>query len=458
MRTRATFNSPSENESKKSDTRPSTAPMDWLGRARVAFTHHGTPLALETHDGQSTDLLKVVEASTPPCQLNPLLFNGHLHTMYTVAVSDGPPICYRRRIFDADHNTYKGTFAVDFAVSAHDDTDEGLPPRTAFMSDEEFVGLGSDDRRPMLIVLHGLSGGSYEVYLRQAIAPLLRSLGGGGVEGEKGDWAVCVVNSRGCAKSKITSGVLFNARATWDVRQVVAWARKTFPNRPLFGLGFSLGANILTNYVGEEGNDCQLSAAVVVGNPFDLGVSNKMLQRTLMGKHVYERAMGSNLKRLISLHKSEILKHTQLDWDRIMGITFLHEFDREVQCPTWGYPTEEAYYRDASSVDSLLAVRIPFLAVQAEDDPIACKEAIPYEEFKQNPYTVLCSTSLGGHLGFFEIDGTRWHARPVCNFLKKMAEEIKLDAIEPADVSHLYEEHPTSSFQPMRRKLEIRKT
>ncbi len=25
------------------------------------------------------------------------------------------------------------------------------------------------------------------------------------------------------------------------------WARKTFPNRPLFGMGFSLGANIMTN-------------------------------------------------------------------------------------------------------------------------------------------------------------------------------------------------------------------
>ena len=47
--------------------------------------------------------------------------------------------------------------------------------------------------------------------------------------------------------SKITSSVLYNARATWDVRQAVKWLRKTFPNRSLFGLGFSLGANILTN-------------------------------------------------------------------------------------------------------------------------------------------------------------------------------------------------------------------
>ena len=44
---------------------------------------------------------------------------------------------------------------------------------------------------------------------------------------------------------------------------------------------------------------------------------------------------------------------------------------RHVQGPTWGYPTEGAYYRDASSVDSLLAIRIPFFALHAEDDPVS---------------------------------------------------------------------------------------
>lgn len=43
---------------------------------------------------------------------------------------------------------------------------------------------------------------------------------------------------------------------------------------------------------------------------------------------------------------------------------------REIQCPTWGYPTVGAYYRDASSSDSLLAVRIPLFAINAEDDPV----------------------------------------------------------------------------------------
>lgn len=42
--------------------------------------------------------------------------------------------------------------------------DPSLPVRTSYW--EEGGLKGSADQRPMLIVLHGLSGGSYEIYLR----------------------------------------------------------------------------------------------------------------------------------------------------------------------------------------------------------------------------------------------------------------------------------------------------
>lgn len=212
--------------------------MEWLGHAAVAVTSSPSSLPLQRKDGTTTTLRELCEKTTPPCHLNPLLFNGHLQTMWTSVKEEGPPIHYKRKVFDADHRIYHGSFAVDFVVEPHQEVDETLFPRTSYFSDEEFSKIGSEDTRPMLIVLHGLSGGSYEIYLRHAIAPL--------VLGE-GEWEACVVNARGCANSEVTSGVLFNARATWDVRQVINWARKTFPNRPLFGLGFSLGANILTN-------------------------------------------------------------------------------------------------------------------------------------------------------------------------------------------------------------------
>jgi hypothetical protein len=214
--------------------------MEWLGHARTTFTHSPNPLALVKKDGTSTDLLSICEESTPPCHLNPLLFNGHLQTMWTAVKNSGPPIYYKRKIFENEDPDYKGSFAVDFVVPPFSENDENLPPRTTNFTVEEFEGIGSLDSRPMLVALHGLSGGSYEIYLRHVLAPLIAA------EGDR-RWEACVVNSRGCAMHKITTSILYNARATWDCRQTVRWLREKFPNRPLFGIGFSLGANIMTN-------------------------------------------------------------------------------------------------------------------------------------------------------------------------------------------------------------------
>lgn len=75
------------------------------------------------------------------------------------------------------------------------------------------------------------------------------------------------------------------------------------------------------------------------------------------------------MKKLIEIHVDEVAKNPKLDMERIRRVKYLHEFDREVQGPTWGYPTEGAYYRDASSSDSLLAARIPIFGINATDDP-----------------------------------------------------------------------------------------
>jgi predicted alpha/beta-fold hydrolase len=80
--------------------------------------------------------------------------------------------------------------------------------------------------------------------------------------------------------------------------------------------------------------------------------------------------MGGNLKRLVEVHAKQIALNPNVDLERVRNVTYLHEFDRELQGPTWGYPTEGAYYRDASSVDVLMAVRIPLFAINATDDPV----------------------------------------------------------------------------------------
>lgn len=174
-------------------------------------------------------------------------------------------------------------------------------------------------------------------------------------------------------------------------------------------------------YLGEEGVSCPLSAACLVSNPWKLEISSLALERTWIGHNVYSAAMGKSMRALFALHKDQITANASLSASRIAAVRSLQDFDREVQCVTWGYPTVGAYYRDAASADSVFGIRVPTLCLHAKDDPIACDEAVPYEEIERNPWVVMCATSGGGHLSWFEFGGGRWHAKPVsCLEVPKM--------------------------------------
>lgn len=422
-----------------------------LGRAKSSFYYGKNSIKLRTKDGQETTLAALVSTILPPCRLNPFIFNGNLQTIWTVVNSKHIPVYYKRHVFKQLNPLYDGTFAVDFVVDPYDGNDQTLPPRTTYYTEAEFSKIASLDDRPMLVALHGLTGGSYELYLRHVLYPLT----------SKHNWAACVVNGRGCANSKLTSSILFNARATWDVRQVVQYLRETFPNRPLYAVGFSLGANIMTNYVAEEGPKCQLKAAVALSCPWNLEVSNLALQRSWFRREVFARTMGTNLKALYAKHKDSILQISNIDPEEVARVRYIHEFDRAIQCPTWGYPTEHAYYRDASSADSVLAVRIPFLGISAEDDPIVDDQAIPRLEFEQNPYAVLCTTSLGGHLSWFEFGGGRWMARATEKFFLAIHDDVDAELYSrehplPEGEIQRWKKDPVKPyFDPMRRKMGV---
>ncbi|GAW25415.1 putative alpha beta fold family [Rosellinia necatrix] len=164
----------------------------------------------------------------------------------------------------------------------------------------------------------------------------------------------------------------------------------------------------------------------------------------------------ASLRTLVNNHKEEIAKYSEVSLEELAKVKYLYEFDRAYQCPTWGYPTEDAYYRDASSVDSLLNVRIPLLALNAVDDPIAVAMGLPYPEASKNPYAVLCTTSMGGHIGWFELGGGRWHAKPVYNFFTHMAFEIDHSSIDSKARTVAYSTAASANdFNPIRRKLDV---
>lgn len=121
------------------------------------------------------------------------------------------------------------------------------------------IKMPADDT-PTLVLLHGLTGGSHESYIRALVETMTRDHG----------YRCVVFNARACANTELTSAQLYCGSWTEDLRMVVKHIRKTLPEAKLMSVGFSLGANILMNYMGEEGDNCEFLGAMSVGNPFDL--------------------------------------------------------------------------------------------------------------------------------------------------------------------------------------------
>lgn len=65
---------------------------------------------------------------------------------------------------------------------------------------------------------------------------------------------------------------------------------------------------------------------------------------------------------------------------------------------------------------------------------------------------------MGGHLSWFEVGGTRWHARPTVNFLNYMAFNTDLSSLEPPKGNGAVKDDsggskPKLFYDPLRRKM-----
>jgi len=338
------------------------------------------------------------------------LFNGHLQTLYSVVgdFSAVDRVVYDRRFLKIKDG---GTLGIDLTPPA---SDRVLP-----------------DETPIVVVLHGLTGGSQESYVRAILASAVTPIEQGGL-GYRG----VVVNFRGYAGVPLTSPQLYSSCHTDDLRQALVYLSHRYPQAPLLGVGFSLGANVLTRYVAEEGKDCRLVSACVLACPWDTAANGDALHDHWLNRTIYAKGMGSNLKRLLLRHADSIMKFPDSRLAQCLpelfsrkGLTLV-QFDDFITVHAGGtsppFPFENAheYYTYAASHKVLGNVRIPFLAVNSDDDPIV--KHIPTDE-TDSEWVTLVVTRGGGHLGWFESTGKetrRWIRQPVLEWLRATAEKI----------------------------------
>ncbi|KAI8606921.1 Alpha/Beta hydrolase protein, partial [Chytriomyces sp. MP71] len=224
---------------------------------------------------------------------------------------------------------------------------------------------------------------------------------------------------------------LYSGSYTDDVRLIIRHIHERNPASTLIGAGFSLGANILMKYVGEEGERCLLSSAVSVANPFDLHLGLVGLHSTWLGKEVYSKVMTRSLIDIYKRHRNKFEKSPDhpthsgpIESHKILKARYLPDFDELATRRIFGFRSVSEYYRMGSSAQYLPDVRIPCLLLSDLDDPIAQRSAIPVADVLGNPYLVLATTRCGGHIGWFEgwVVPTRWFPTPVMEFVNAIVD------------------------------------
>ncbi|GAC1337224.1 MAG: hydrolase [Myxococcales bacterium] len=241
----------------------------------------------------------------------------------------------------------------------------------------------------VLIALHGLEGSSQAAYLRGLLGQA-RALG----------FRAYALNFRSCSGEPNRLPRSYHSGETRDLDEAVRRVRAANPGAPLVLCGFSLGANVLVKWLGEEGERIprEVRAAAAISTPFDLALCARALDGPGLMAFVYRARFLRTLKRK-ALAKARRFPGA-LDARRLPALRTLLAFDDVVTAPLHGFRDARDYYARSSSAAFLGRVRIPLLLLSAEDDPFIPPEALPHDAARANPLVTLEVTREGGHVGF----------------------------------------------------------
>ncbi len=256
-------------------------------------------------------------------------------------------------------------------------------------------------RRPLVWLVHGITGWEDSFYLRRSADHLLR-LG----------YPTLRFNLRGAGPSAGTCRLNYHAGRTEDLHAALLQLDGRLAGRGLFAVGFSLGGNLLLKYLGEQGRRCLFQGAVTVSAP----IVPKEAQRCIMRRRngLYHRYILNGLKEEAARPNAAL---TPAQRAKLSTIRSVYEFDEAIVAPANGFAGADEYYEKAAALPHLASIGVPTLAIHALDDPwIPARPYLDFDWSRNRKLTPLI-TEKGGHVGFHGSgDGVAWHDRCIARF------------------------------------------
>lgn len=265
--------------------------------------------------------------------------------------------------------------------------------------------LNGSIRQPVVVILHGINNDSSFGYMKS----LSRSFCNRG-------YISASMNFRGCGGVPLATSRGYTAAYTGDLRSVVNQiSARLAKDVPMFLVGNSLGANIMTKYLGEEGMHDTLplcvSGAASLGNP--LLIDSKVVKfpvNILMALGV-KKIFLQNIKAIRAMNDSRskdilnkaFLAPTISAFDNAISLSMIRNNPHYPFETIIGYDGGEAYWFDASSYRYVRQITVPFLNIMAQDDFLISRPSRNKLGYcLANPNVMIVETRCGGHLGWQE--------------------------------------------------------
>lgn len=269
------------------------------------------------------------------------------------------------------------------------------------LHDGDFLELywyaSHSDGKPLAVLFHGLGGS----YASPYIQGMMQSLYKEGINS-------VVMHYRGSSGVPNDTPLSYHSGKTDDALEVLQSLKIRYPHSPLFGIGFSLGANLLLKLLGETKASSPLSAAAAISSPFDLKLCALRLDQGF--SKFYRAYLLKDLKKMLheKFERFDMTPYTTLKKDQIDSLKNFYEFDAAYTAPVHGFASAEEYYKKASSKQFLKHITCPTLLIHAKDDPFIPQEALPSAQ-ELSSSIIYELHEFGGHVGF--IDGTLFQPR-----------------------------------------------
>ena len=305
----------------------------------------------------------------------------HAQTIWPAVVTPRERVEYRRERWTAPDGDFVD---VDFARLAGT-SDRRRAGADAGADTGADAGAGAD-RRPLVVLFHGLEGNSRSHYAVALMAQTLRR-----------GWRGAVAHFRGCGGELNLAPRAYHSGDSGEIDWMLRrFAAEHARGAPLLAIGVSLGGNALAKWLGERGADARfVAAAAVISAPQDLLAGAQSLSRGF--NRIYTLNFLKTLKRK-SLAK--LGQHPGLfDRQRMLGARTFFDFDDAVTAPMHGFRDCYDYWEKSSSRRFLHGIDVPTLIINARNDPFLPSDALA-SRLEVSPAVTLEYPDEGGHVGF----------------------------------------------------------